>query len=380
MSLVSGADRKKVLVIGATAHSLVNFRGDLIKALVASDCDVIAMAGDSDQATVSKIRSLGAGFESYPVSRTSIGILNNLKTFLTFRSRLNAINPDIVLSYTIKPVIWTGCALRRMRGIKFYALVTGRGYAFDGSGLKRSILKLIVSALYKCSLRRASQVIFQNEDDRQYFCAKGITNRSLTSLVNGSGVSTEYFAGQPLPSTGFTFLMVARLLGQKGVRVYCEAARLVKERYPDTVFQLLGPFDQSPDRINPREVDVWEQDGLIQYLGQSDDVRPFLKDAHVFVLPSYYKEGLPRTILEAMSVGRPILTTNNVGCREPVNEGLNGWLVPVKDAFKLSERMVWFIENEDQLSEMAQESRRIVRENYDVDLVNRDMIAILGVK
>jgi glycosyltransferase involved in cell wall biosynthesis len=372
----------RVVVIGATPHSLINFRGELIKKLIASSCEVITMAGEATEADIATIESYGANFVSYPVSRSSAGPLNNLKTFFAFRKALKRYEPDIVLSYTIKPVIWTGIALLGVKKARFNALITGLGYAFEGGSLKRRLLQKIVSALYWLSLVRADKIIFQNEDDQNYFLATGLAKTNKTCVVNGSGVPIDYFSQQPFLDSrgrGVSFLMIARLLNEKGVRYFIEAAQKVKSRFPDARFELLGPYDTSPDGIGEKEVSRWVRSGNVEYLGESDDVRPFLMNCDVFVLPSFYREGLPRTILEAMSTGRPILTTNNVGCRDPIQEGYNGWLVPVKDAESLAAKMTWYIENAEKISEMGNNSRSIVIEKYDVNLVNEAMLDIMGV-
>lgn len=372
----------RVVVIGATPHSLVNFRGELIKKLIASACEVVAMAGEATQTDIETIESYGAQFVSYPVSRSSAGLLSNLKTFFAFRKALQQYEPDIVLSYTIKPVIWTGIALLGSRKVRFNALITGLGYAFEGGALKRRLLKRIVSQLYRLSLVRADNVIFQNVDDQNYFLDKRLLRPNKSCVVNGSGVPIDYFSQQPFldrTGRGVSFLMVARLLNEKGVRYYFEAAQKVKSKFPNARFKLLGPYDSSPDGIGEKDVSSWVSSGNVEYLGESLDVRPFLKNCDVFVLPSFYREGLPRTILEAMSTGRPILTTNNVGCRDPIQEGYNGWLVPVKDAESLASKMTWYIENADKISEMGMNSRNIVIEKYDVNLVNEAMLEIMGV-
>tara|TARA_R110002049_G_scaffold194948_1_gene364015 strand:- start:2797 stop:3912 length:1116 start_codon:yes stop_codon:yes gene_type:complete len=369
----------RVVIIGATPHSLVNFRGELMKAFIASGCEVIAMAGEATEQEVLSIEAIGAKFQSYPVSRNSTGLLNNLKTFFAFRKILNYHKPDVVLSYTIKPVIWTGIALFGNNDARFNALVTGLGYAFEGQGFKREVLKRVVSLLYRLSLKKADKVIFQNEDDKDYFLLKRITQEKKVRVVNGSGVPINFFAEQPFVNKNLSFLMIARLLNEKGVRYYVDAAKIVKEKYPETIFNLLGPYDSSPDAISFQEVTDWVKGGEIDYLGESNDVRPFLKKCDVFVLPSYYREGLPRTILEAMSTGRPILTTDNVGCREPIINGLNGWLVPIKDSVSLAKKMIWYIENKNKIPIMGKESRKIVEEKYDVNLVNKTMCEILGI-
>jgi glycosyltransferase involved in cell wall biosynthesis len=181
-------------------------------------------------------------------------------------------------------------------------------------------------------------------------------------------------------SSSPTFLLIARLLHEKGIREYAQAARKVKKRYPDAVFNLLGPADPSPDGVPLEEVQKWHDQGVIRYLGATNDVRPHLSVCHIYVLPSYYGEGLPRTIIEAMATGRPILTTDNVGCRETVIPGENGFLVPVRDVDALAERMIWFIEHREEWERMGRRSREMAEERFDVRIINRELMGIMGLR
>jgi glycosyltransferase involved in cell wall biosynthesis len=191
--------------------------------------------------------------------------------------------------------------------------------------------------------------------------------------VAGSGVDLSYFSEAEFPESAPTFLCIARLLGEKGLREYAQAAQIVKQRYPKAEFRLLGPADPSPDRISLDEVNTW---GTIEYLGDTNDVRPYLAVCHILVLPSYH-EGMPRTVLEAMATGRPILTTNAPGCKKTVVQGENGFLVPFRDAEALAERMIWFIEHRDQWQRMGQVSRRMAEERFDVHKINAQLLRIM---
>lgn len=367
----------KIIIIGAAPRSLVNFRGELIKTLAKSH-DVIALAGGATVDEIAAIDSLGVRYIDVPVKRTSMNPFTDLKTMRFYRSIFEQEQPDYVLSYTIKPIIWGGIALRARPSARFIALITGLGYAFEGQGFKRGVLCWIVSKLYKQSLKRANQVVFQNPDDLNYFVEHELTSRNKTYVVPGSGVPLTHFELRVLPKAELTFLMVARLLKEKGVFEFVEAACLVKKQFPNVCFQLLGGLDPSPDGINQTVVDDWVAQGCIEYLGETKDVRPYFAQSHVFVLPSFYREGLPRTILEAMATGRAILTTDNVGCREPIVDGENGWLVPVKDSDALAERMIWFIKNPEMIEPMGIASRKMAEERFDVHKVNAQMLKIMG--
>ncbi|CAN8138932.1 galacturonosyltransferase WbtD [uncultured Thiomicrorhabdus sp.] len=368
---------KKVIVIGALPGSLINFRGELIK-ILAKKHDVIALAGGATVDEIAAIESLGVRYIDVPVVRTSMNPFTDLKTMRFYRSVFEKEQPDYVLSYTIKPIIWGGIALRTISAARFTALITGLGYAFEGQGFKRGVLRWIVSRLYQTALKKADQVVFQNSDDLNYFVERGLTSRNKTYVVPGSGVPLAHFEHCALPETQLTFLMVARLLKEKGVFEFVDAACQVKKRFTNARFQLLGGLDPSPDGINQTVVDDWLAQGCIEYLGETKDVRPYFAQSHVFVLPSFYREGLPRTILEAMATGRAILTTDNVGCREPIVEGENGWLVPVRDSQALAEKMIWFIENPEQIESMGLASRKMAEDKFDVHKVNARMLEIMG--
>lgn len=365
-----------ILLIGASPRSLINLRGDLLKALVAAGHKVTTMSADAPPEIVQQLAEIGVTFRPFPVQRNAMNPLCDFKTLLTLRKAYRELKPDIAFAYTIKPVIWGGFALRGNTRVRFYALVTGLGFAFQEGSLFRKLLTALVSRLYRVSFARASKVIFQNPDNRDLFIAKGIVPKEKCALVNGSGVDVVRFTVAPLPADGVVFLTIGRLLGEKGFREYAQAARIVKERYPDAVFRLVGPTDPSPDGISLEEVKGWQAAGWIEYLGESKDVRPHLAGCHVYVLPSYH-EGLPRTVLEAMAMGRPILTTDVPGCRETVIPGDNGWLVPKADAKALAERMIWFIENRQEWQRMAQRSRQMAEERFDVHKVNRDLMEIM---
>jgi glycosyltransferase involved in cell wall biosynthesis len=267
-----------------------------------------------------------------------------------------------------------------MPGVQYFALITGLGFAFEGKGVKGKVLCALVSLLYKIALLRANKVVFQNHDDLNYMLKHRIVDAKKCSVISGSGVNSAQFAFRSLPTAGaIRFTMISRLLKEKGVFYFVEAAKVVIQKYPDAEFHLIGPLDSSPSAISKHEVEGWVASGHIIYHGACNDVRPYLDTCHVFVLPSYYGEGLPRTLLEAMSVGRPLLTTDNVGCREVVENGQNGFIVPIRDSDALVEKMLWFIEHPDRLAKMGHLSRRMVMERFEVDIINQQFFQVLGV-
>lgn len=372
---------KTIVIIGARPRSLVNFRGGLITTLISKGMKVNTMASDSEFSNhdiIKKIESLGANFTPYPIQRNSLNFMADLQTYVTLKKELNATQPDIILAYTIKPIIWTGLASRTLNKNNFFALITGLGFAFQGNTVKRKILSKLVTNLYWIALKKAKKVIFQNPDNLNEFIKRGIVPYYKCTLVNGSGVDLDDFKETPLPSGNPVFLAIGRLLGEKGFREYAQAAKLVKIQYPEVSFQLLGPEDPSLDGIPLTEIQSWHDEGFLEYLGSTADVRPYLKKCHVYVLPSYH-EGMPRTVLEAMAIGRPILTTDVPGCRETVISGENGYLVSKANTQSLVERLIWFIENRDQWECMGKRSHQLAEEKYDVKKINAKMMEIMEI-
>ena len=371
-------DRKRCALVGAYPQSVASFRGDLIAAIVRQGLAVTAMSAEADSSTRQLIEATGAQFRAYPISRNSMNPRSDWETYRSLKECFRELRPDLILAYTIKPVIWGGFAARTTPNARFFALITGLGYAFQGTGLKRKLLKSITTHLYRSSLWHAKGVVFQNPDNRDLFVRRQIVPMNKCHVVNGSGINVSTFIPSSFPSGPTRFLLIARLLREKGLREYFQASLLVKQRFPDVTFSLLGPCDPSPDGVPMPEVQSWHEQGVVEYLGQTTDVRPYIENSHVYVLPSYH-EGIPRTVLEAMAMGRPILTTDASGCKETVVDGLNGWMVPKADASKLAERMIWFIENRDRWNEMGIESRRIAQEKFDVKSVNAEMLRIMEI-
>jgi glycosyltransferase involved in cell wall biosynthesis len=262
-------------------------------------------------------------------------------------------------------------------------MITGVGSALGGgSGLKRRSLQWLLRQLYRVALAGVHVVFFQNPDDERLFRSLGLVGRRRGQRivrVAGSGVDLERFSATPLPAGPVTFLMIGRLIRDKGVAEYVEAAKRIRLVRPDARIQLLGPLDPNPSAISQAELDTWIATGAIEYLGSTADVRPFLAAAHVCVLPSY-GEGMPRSVLEAMAMARPIVTTDVPGCRETIVAGRNGLLVPVRDPIALANAMLELIDEPmERLSEMGRESRRIAEERFDVRVVNQAILEAMGI-
>lgn len=372
----SALANRTVLILGSFAPSLVTFRGALIADIVAAGHRVVAAAPFETEAEMDAVRALGAEPRTTAVERHSLGPLANLRYARALKRLVAEVKPDVFLAYTAKPVAW-GAPAARAAGVPMVAaLITGLGYAFtEGRELKRRVSKLALAALYRRALSKCDRIIFQNPDDLATFRALGILAKDApTAVVNGSGIDLARFTPAP-PPKDVSFLMIARLLKDKGVREYADAALSLKARYPNVSWRLAGYLEPSPDSIAPEELERWIAGGL-EYLGRLADVRPALAAAACYVLPSY-REGTPRTVLEAMAMQRAVITTDAPGCRETVVDGENGFLVPPRDTKALAEAMERAIADPARLAAMGQRSRRLAETKYDVREVNRAMMGLL---
>jgi len=326
-----------------------------------------------------QLDAMGVEFVPVQLARTGLSLWQDYQTYRELRDLFKKLKPDVVLAYTAKPVIYGGMAAQSVSACSFFPLITGLGYAFtDGGGIKRQLLRYLVSCLYRKGLKQAKAVIFQNSDDEKLFRKLGLMSSGVRSnVVNGSGVDLAAFPPAELISKP-VFLMLARLVADKGVCEYVEAARLVKMRFPQAIFQLAGGLDPNPAGIRIEELQGWVGVGGIEYLGEISSVQKAIAAARFYVLPSY-REGTPRSVLEALATGRPVITTDAPGCRETVIDGVNGYLVPPRDAKALADAMIKMLEaTEEQINTMAQASLALAREKYDVCKVNAQMFEIMG--
>jgi glycosyltransferase involved in cell wall biosynthesis len=369
----------KFLFVAGFAESILLFRGHLIEALQEMGLEVHVAAPElpADSPVRAKLVKQGLVVHSIPLCRTGMNPFRDLKALWALWRLMRSISPDYLLTYTVKPVVYGSLAAFLGRVPKRFALITGLGYAFQGDG-QRGVLRNLVEVLYRISLRCVDKVFFQNPDDEALFRARSILASGMASvIVNGSGVDLEKFVATPVPEQP-RFLLIARLLGDKGVREYAEAASILKKKYPKATFVLVGWIDSNPDAIKKKELEQWVAAGTIIYLGRMSDVRPAITDASVYVLPSY-REGTPRTVLEAMAMGRAIVTTDAPGCRETVVNGENGFLIPVKSIDALVSAMEQFILDPELAHLMGKRSREIACQKFAVNMVNAKMLSEMGI-
>lgn len=368
------------LVVASFADSLLNFRKELLLSLQHEGYQVHVAAPDLFGPVKDQLGEMGFITHAIPMQRNGLNPLRDMATMLSLWRLIAKTESKLVLAYTIKPVIYASLAGWLHSVPKRVAMITGLGFAFTAnpSGL-RGCVSAIARMLYKLALSKASLVFFQNPDDLLFFTTKRLVHSEKCRLVNGSGVNLDYYQFTPAASvTGqINFLMIARLLADKGVREYAAAAAMVKNKYPAATFHLVGWIDSNPTAISQAELDEWCEQGVINFHGKLNDVRPAIVDCDVYVLPSY-REGTPRTVLEAMSIGRAVITTDAPGCRETVNDGCNGFLVPVANAPALASAIIKFIEQPQLVHTMGMSSRNLVVNKYDVHAVNRTVIDAIG--
>ena len=371
----------RVLILAGYAPSLTNFRLDLMRDLRAAGHEVIAAAPGRDADVAHTLQAAGIRYEAIGLDRAGLNPIRDLVSLVSLVRLFRRTRPDLALAYTIKPVAY-GLLAARLAGVRRrFGLITGLSYALLGGGdLKRRLLKRLTVWLYRRGLAGAETVLFQNASDLAAFAENGITRPGQkTVVVDGSGVNLERFAATPLPEGPPAFLLVARLLADKGIREYVEAARRLKRDHPDWRFQILGPTEVTPTAIGSSEIETWRREGVIDYLGATRDVRPHLRACSAFVLPSYYPEGLPRSILEAMAIGRAIVTTDRPGCRETVTLGENGHLVPAGEVEPLAAAMADLGTDPRRLRASGAASRRIAERRFDVRLINQAILRTLGI-
>ena len=371
MVLNDGEVNMKILVLSSNTNSLIQFRLDMMKSFQSRGYTVVA-AGDAPEEKWSDYFSaMGIRYRQIFVQRNGMNPKNDLKTLSSIKKLLQEERPDKIFAYQAKSIVYGGAAAKQLRIKEFYPLIAGVGSIFVSKGIKIKIVRAILSLQYRHAMNKAPIVFFQNNDDVELFLKKKIVKRSQVCVINGSGVNLDIFTPMPIPEQT-AFLSVSRLIKDKGVREYLSAARIVKERYPHTRFMLVGPFDSNPSAIKPEELKPYIDDNVIEYFGEQRDVRPYLGQCSVFVLPSY-REGVPKTVLEAMASQRAIITTDAPGCRDTVIDGENGYLVPVGDAVALADKMIELLNSPDQIAVMAKKGRRIAEEKYDVNKINKNI-------
>lgn len=361
---------KRVLLICVSSQSVINFRKNLILRLKDEGCEVTVVAFDNEYEEA--ILSLGVDFYSVKDKNRSTNPLNILSLQRKYEQIIERVNPDIVFTFMLKPNIF-GVLAAHKKGIeKIFSMVEGAGDVFINNTPKWKLVRFVVCCLYKQAFKHSKVVFFLNNDDKSEFIERGLVKAEQCEIIHGVGVDLNRFEFKPIKNDR-TFLMVARMLKTKGVLEYCECARIVKKKYPDAVFNYLG----AEGTVTLADIKEYIEDGSVNYLGTVSDVRPYLEDCTAFVLPSSYREGLPMSILEAESVGRPIVTCDNVGCRDTVDDFYNGFLIPTKNVDILCQKCICLIDNFDMAKTMAENSRKLAEQKFDQNIINKQIESII---
>ena len=361
---------KKILLLCASSNSVKNFRIPLIKKLQAEGYRVGVSAFDEDNLNI--INTLDVDFFCVKTVNRSMNPKHFIAQKKHYEKIIKEYNPDAVMTFVLKPnTIGVNAAHRA--GVKnIYSMVEGAGDAFGNNSLKWRLIRYIICRWYKKSFKHVKRVFFLNNDDKKEFVNRKLVKEKQCEVIHGIGVDLNRFSYSPTQNTK-TFLMVSRLLKTKGVMDYCECARIVKQNYPDAEFRYLG----AEGTVKKEDIREYIEDGSLNYLGVVQDVKSYVEDCGVFVLPSYYREGLPMSIMEAEAVGRAVLTTDNVGCRETVIDGHNGFLVQKQNAVDLAEKAIRLIENPKMVREMGANSRKFAEENFDSNKINEIIFKII---
>lgn len=359
----------RIVIIAGNARSLISNRGDLVRELKRLGHEVVALVPEFD--VLPEVENLGVPYELIHLDRRHMNVLKDWQSCNELRQKLARLKPDAVFAYGIKPILYGTLAARLALVPRVVSMITGLGYLFTASTPKARIGRIIAQTLYTMALPLNNIVFFQNPDDRNAISRlAGIPLCRKTVIVAGSGINLEHFTPAPLPEASLRFLMIARLLCDKGVIEFCEAAMQLHEVYPQVEFEVLGPYDPSlPNSIPVEQMECCRDIGAVKFLPPTKDVRPFITNCSILVLPSY-REGTPRSVLEAMAMGRGIITSDAPGCRETVEHEYNGLLVKPADVRTLCDAMRRVIEDPSMICTLGERSLEVARKKYDVNRVN----------
>lgn len=367
----------KFLLIGPKTKTVVNFRGDLLCDIKKRGYEVVVVVPEN--ACLDFFKENGIKVRLVNLNKNSTSIRNSLAYCRDLQRIIEEEKPDKVFSFTIKPVVFGSIAAKRAGVKEIYSLVCGLGLLYSSDALSIRVLRMIAGILYRYALKFNDKVIFQNSDDIEEFVKRGYVKRERCELVNGSGVNLKKFKRNKIPKNKISFLMVSRVLKEKGVMEYFEAAKIVKKKYPEAEFVYVGAIDRNKNAIGLDELRPYTEAGIVEYVPETNEVEKYVAESSVFVLPTYYREGIPRTLLEATAMGRPIITTKTPGCKEVVTEGKNGVFVKPRDSRDLAEKMIYMIKNRDKLQEMGDKSYDMCLKKFRIDIIDDKMMEIMKI-
>ena len=358
----------KIAVLSSHTPSLFWFRVDMMLSFIARGHQVFALGNEPEADWKDRFSEKGIIYRQINVQRNGTNPLRDIKSINSIKSALDEIKPDKIFTYQAKTIIYGTIAANKLGITEVYPLIAGLGSLYLKEDIKTKSIRNIQRQEYRFSMRKCPAVFFQNADDEQTFRKKKTIRDQRTVLLHGSGVNLEKFTVQPMPDQ-CGFLCISRLIRDKGVYEYLEACRKIKTIHPTIRCLLVGPFDTNPSSLKEEELQKYIDGGVVEYYGEQTDVVPFLAQCSVFVLPSY-REGTPKTVLEAMACGRAVITTDAPGCKETVENKVNGLLVPVKDVDALVEAMQYMIDHPAEVGEMASRGREKAERLFDVNKVN----------
>lgn len=375
-----------IVLIGTVASSFYGFRKDLIKKLIEENHQVYAFTSEFNTEDLEKIKQMGAIPVVYNLNRGGLNPLADIIATYQVTKKIRAIQPELVFSFFSKPVIFGTLAARLAKVPRVIGMLEGLGYSFteqpEGFSAKAKLIRKVQIFLYKITLPKLDKLIFLNPDDPKDLLGKYHIKTKQVEVLGGIGLDLRDYPHKPIIWNDGTirFLFIGRLLREKGIHEFISAAKIVKNRYSNVVFTVLGAIDENnPGALSQEQLDNYIQSGLIEYPGHVPNVAKWIINSHVFVLPSYYREGVPRSTQEAMAVGRPIITTDVPGCRETVKDGVNGFLVPKWNPEIMAEKMVYLIQNPEKIDFMGKKSYEIAKDKFDSNKVNTKLLKILGV-
>ncbi|WP_421309870.1 glycosyltransferase family 4 protein [Aeromonas veronii] len=367
-------NKKKLAFVANTAWSMFNFRHGLLSRLIYDGYQLTIIAPRDEFSD--KLQKMGCAVVDLPMEAKGTNPLQELKLIYTLYRIYQQLTPDFIIHYTIKPNVY-GSFAAKIAGIPSLAITTGLGYTF----VNDNFIAKIARQLYKMAFRYPKEVWFLNEDDRQAFLAYSLVSENKAKLLHGEGVNVSHFSpiSSSSGSNSITFLLIARMLWDKGIGEYIEAARVIKSKYPKTHFQLLGACDvPNPSLISREQLSIWESEGIVEYLGTTDDVRAVIANVDCVVLPSY-REGIPRTMLEAAAMAKPLIVSDAPGCKDVVINGKTGFLCKVKNRDSLAAAMELIINQSTQERvDMGVAGRNLVLQKFDEQVVIKKYIDMLS--
>lgn len=373
---------KKVIIIGNISTMMLNFRKELIQTLCQRGNKVYCVASGYSDDQIQTLNSWGAEAIENPLNTKGLNPIKDIKAILKLRKIIKEISPDIVFSFFVKPSLFGSLAAKLAGVPRVVGMVEGLGNPFTHYPQlitkKTKFIKAVQVFLYKAILPSLDSFIVLNNDDKKDLLDKYKIKTKELTVLGGIGLDLDKFHYTKPSIMPLSFIFIARFLREKGIFEYLNAAKIIKQKYPDVIFYILGGFDENnPFALTKKQLEEYLDSNIVEYPGYVDNVDEWLRKSSIFVLPSYYREGLPRSTQEAMAIGRPIITTDNVGCKETIKDNRNGFLVPVLDVDALVEKMEFFIQNPEQIEIMGLESRKIAEEEYNVHKVNEKLIQIL---